>query len=112
MKITDLNQRVQGFRLLHNVADDGEATIIYKPSKWYWAKISPKSYIENPQQNQPYVCRYEIVMRKSDTCNTRHACIRRVIWKYKILDIYTPWLEMKENQYVYGLAQQKEKQHG
>ena len=109
MKITDLSERVQVFQAIHGQEKDGEFTITYKPGGWFWARIYPKSHTEKvaASQAETYQNHYEVVMRKDDICHTGHAYVRRLRWKHKLLDIYTPWLETQCMSYVTGLAKAK-----
>ena len=109
MKITALSERVQGFKAIHDEESDGEFKVKYVPIGWFWAKITPLAYAEKEAKNQAETCesRHEIVMRKKDICHTRHAYISRLLWKHKLLDMYTPWTEKYCKSYVSGLALSK-----
>lgn len=97
MKITYLSERVQAFYEKWTEEDDGDFTKNLEPAGWFWAKITPISPPSNVPEDKAKAQRnrYEITMHKEHICNTRHACLRQLRWKHKLLEIYTQWLEIK-----------------
>lgn len=116
MKISDFSERVQALYGDCKQEDDGDITLTLKEGEWFWAKITPLSFQQNTANDEapPYQNRYEIVMRKKHTSNTRHAYLTQLRWNHKLLDKYTPWLETSESTCIRCLAKEsdKEKQHG
>ena len=114
MKISDFNQRVQGFYAHYKEEEDGDFTLTLEEGEWFWAKITPLSFQQNTSKDDavPYQNRYEVVMLKTDSCNTRHAYLRQLRWNHKLLNIYTPWLEISGIACIKGLAKESiEEEH-
>lgn len=109
MKISDFSERVQAFYAYEQQENDGDLTTILKEGGWYWAKITPLlgNFDLAKTEAIPWVNRYEVAMLKNDICHTRHAYLRQLRWNYKLLDIYTPWLEKRGMNYITGLAKER-----
>jgi hypothetical protein len=109
MKISDFNERVQAFYAHERQEADGDLTQFFEEGGWYWAKITPQlgNFDLAKNETTPWVNRYEVAMLKNDICHTRHAYLRQLRWNYKLLDIYTPWLETRGKNYITGLAKER-----
>lgn len=108
MKISDFNQRIQAFYEEWTEEKDGDFKKNLEKGGKFWARISPISPSLNASEDKAEIQknRYSIIMHKNHIRNTRHAYLRWLRWNHKLLEIYTPWLEIKGNSHVKCLAKE------
>lgn len=108
MKIGDFNERIQAFYEKWSEEDDGDFRKILEKGERFWAHISPISPSLNCPEDKAETQknRYLVIMHKKHIRHTRHAYLRQLGWNHKLLDIYTPWLEIRGFPYVKCLAKE------
>ncbi len=108
MKISDFNERLQGFYRNYKEEKDGDITITHDKSDWFWAKITPLPFQQKSpkSEGQQHKNHYEVSILKNHNSNTRHAYLTQLRWRHKLLEIYTPWLEFDNMSCIKGLAKE------
>ena len=108
MKISDFNERIQAFYENWTEEKDGDFKKILDKGGRFWAHIIPISPSLNTSEDksESQKNRYSITMHKKHISNTRHAYLRWLGWNHKLLEIYTPWLEIRGFSYVKCLAKE------
>lgn len=119
-KIISLSERIELFRHTTTENKDGELVKNYESIGMFWACVKPLK----PNEIRPlrgsgtcpidrYGESYRLIMRKIHTRHTLHACLTRLIWNHKILEIVSDWMHNHSPHYIEAIAvNTQEESHG